>query len=88
MWLLECERCPEYENAHDVLIIESYRVRYESSGPVLIRHGRAISISPSELQMLDRVNGNYTLQQIREELGDQALYLIGGLYKQCFIALQ
>jgi radical SAM protein with 4Fe4S-binding SPASM domain len=65
-----------------------YRVRYESSGPVLIRHGRAISISPSELQMLDRVNGNYTLQQIREELGDQALYLIGGLYKQCFIALQ
>jgi DNA-binding LacI/PurR family transcriptional regulator len=24
MWLLECERCPEYENAHDVLIIESY----------------------------------------------------------------
>lgn len=66
-----------YENSHPIL---ACRVQSEPFGYALIRGATMLQVTHQAKAVLDRLNGQYTLQQLNATIGREAVDFIGSLY--------
>ncbi len=63
-------------------------VRAESFGYALVRGTRIVPVTAQARSVLDILDGRRTLQQIRDDLGQEALDFVGTLYQRGLISLE
>ncbi|XCN71374.1 MAG: radical SAM protein [Candidatus Electrothrix aestuarii] len=59
-----------------------FRIREEPFGYLVTRYNWSVPVAYEAKPVLDAVNGEYTLAEIHERFGDEALELIGRLYQE------
>lgn len=65
-----------------------FAIEPQSFGFALIRGNRVIPVAPSAKSVLDALDGTLTLREIRQQFREEALSLVGSLYRKGLIELE
>lgn len=73
-----------YEEAH---IASRFKLRQEEFGYLLIRDNHVVPVSSRAKEILEVLDGQTTLRQVRDQFGQEALDFVGSLYNQGLVVL-